>query len=75
MTNKSKSRADTILEKLNSPLNEVLTSADLRSRYGRLPDHLKKPAQLAHIIAIIGAIVDQLAQVPADFMKTNDTRW
>ena len=52
--------------------SEALSASDLRSRYSRVPDGLKKPAQLAHIIAILGALVDQIAQVPPDLLKARD---
>jgi len=78
MANVRKSRADIILEEIekiesccnNQPSqHEAISGSDLRGRYSRLPDGLKKPVELAHLIAILGALVDQMAQTPGDFLK------
>jgi hypothetical protein len=54
--------------------NEALSGSDLRARYSRLPDNLKKPIELAHLIAILGALVDQMSQTPPDFLKGKEIR-
>ncbi len=83
MTNDRKSRADILLEQIEKirqhcngqpSQDEAISGSDLRSRYSRLPDGLKKPVELAHVIALLSALVDQMAQVPGDFLKTKDVR-
>ena len=83
MTNDRNSKANAILEQIekiqqhcNSQAgqDEAISSSDLRSRYARLSDSLKRPIELAHLIAILGALIDQMTQVPGDFLKTKDIR-
>jgi hypothetical protein len=54
--------------------NEAISGSDLRARYSRLPDSLKKPVELAHLIALLGVLVDQMAQTPPEFLKEKDIR-